>query len=351
MHHFQLITPTSPRKVQRLYRDMSDNDEILKGEPLQRLTGAIVHAKAGLFGAERLDANETALLEHMLRLFGPPRRTEYGVRKGRLLVPSDGGFPSGITTWGYSLTDERGQAGLMANLANDFPSVEVSQGDHTFPIRPWGLGYSVSFLDMQKAAFSGVPFETQKIRAVGEGFDDLYEELAGGQKAGFTGLFNNPNVPTSTVQTGTGGGVTWGSTKTAEEVAEDVTTPYRAIRDITGERYMADTLVLPTAKLDYLQDTYIDINGTNVRLLDEILRRCPGITSVDSWRYLDTAGAGSTAAGFLYRRSVDSVMLKWREAVALAPFQKNGAMVHNYLVEAGAVVFEKPLTAHRFDGI
>lgn len=330
--------------------DAADIDRIYRG--------MVVH-RAELYGRDRLDANETIILDLELeqkraRLV-EVKRPEL---KARRLIPVTSEMDPGADSWSYQIWDRAGMAKIIANYSDDIPKVALSAKKFSYTQETIALGYEWSWLDMLKAARAGKPLKARKSDAVREGFEMRIEEIGaiGIKETGVTGLLNNVNVPQISVSpAAAGGSAAWdGGKKTPWEILGDLQAMEEAIIFSTKGIHSADTLVLPHRRLRYIAKTPISTqNGANPRdtILKVFLDQSDTIRNIEWWRYCDTANAGGPRA-IAYRRDPSHVHFEIPlEQQEQPPQAKNLALEVNSVGRIGGVAFEYPLSAVYLNGI
>ena len=315
--------------------------------------------RAEVFGVDRLDANETALVAEALEWkSGIVQEIQRPGLKARTFVPMEDTVPTGAKSYTYEVWDGTGMAQLIVNYGDDVALVGVKAGEETAKLVHYGLGYEVTLEDLEAAAFSGMPIQTRKAQEVIRGFESRLELVAalGDSDAGFTGLFNHPNLPIiSAAAPGTGSTTTWlaSSDKTAEEILGDMNTLVDTVGDNTKGAEEPDTLIVPRTRWRFIQKTPVETGtgGDRRTILQEFQNRNPGI-EVGWWHQADTASAADGPAALCYQRSLRAVKMEVQEARSLAPFQKT-SMVQQFDSRAryGAVEYRLPLSGVRMDGV
>jgi len=333
--------------------------ERLDADQLDRIYRAMIVHRAELYGADRLDANETMImtsqLEQMRMRSVDILRPPY---KARTLVPVTSEVDPGAESWAYTVWDRAGMAKIIANYADDIPMVATFAKKFTQTIETLALGYEWSWLDMLRTAKAGVPLRARKSQAVREGFEQRIEEIAaiGIRDTGTTGLLNNPNVPQITVAApATGSAATWtGTDKTAYEVLMDLHAAEDAVLTTTKMVHKPDTLVMPLSRYRYLSNTALSVAASadpKDTILKVFLEKSENIRNIDWWSHCETANGGLPRA-VLYKRDPSVVHLELpMEQQELPPQAKNLAMQVNSVGRIGGVAWEYPLAGVYINGI
>lgn len=355
-----LLPPINRERLACDLARIGPSDERLDAAGVENVYRALIVHRAELYGRDRLDANETAILdlqlEQMRARVVEVLRPEY---KARRLIPVTSEMDPGSESWAYAVWDRAGMAKVVANYSDDIPKVAVMAKKFSFTQETIALGYEWSWLDMQRTAKAGVPLKARKSAAVREGFEARIEEIAaiGIRDTGATGLLNNVNVPVMNAAAPAAGGSTaWdGGKKTPWEILGDMQAMEEAIVNSTKGVHRPDTLLLPMRRLRYLAKTPMSmLNGANPRdtILKVFLEQSETIRNVDWWRYCDTAGPGGTPRAVAYRRDPTHVHLEIPlEQQELPPQAKNLSLEVNSVGRIGGVAWEYPLGAVYMDGI
>lgn len=203
--------------------------------------------------------------------------------------------------------DFAGVANYIGGKGFDIPnaSVNFDRGQTAFHLA--GVGYELGLQEVNRASRMGTNLGDRKAsaaRLVAEKF--VYDRVISGSTIkAFTGLINNASVPTANAPTGT-----W-STATAAQILGDVNTALGDVYSNSGETAIADTLLLPTAKFLFLNNT--QLTNTDKSLLT-FLKENNSFTAVTNRpldirpsRELATAGASSTARMIAYEKSPDNM--------------------------------------------
>lgn len=206
----------------------------------------------------------------------------------------------------YSM-DKVGQAEFMAGGAFDMPyaSSQMSQATRNFHLA--AIGYEWNTQEMQRAAKLGRSLSSDKASAAVLASDRFIYGLAmtgktprGDAEKGWTGFTNNGSAPSAQVANdGTGPSRLW-SAKTPDLILRDINEALTAVETGTGETHIANTLVLPTTRYNYIATTRV--GDTNATILSFLLANNvagESLTILKS-RELETAGTGSTTRMIAY---------------------------------------------------
>lgn len=336
----------------------------LDSAQVDNLHAAFIAHRAELFGLDRLDASETAILGALGQLeFMRQRENDRKrpVLKGRLLVPVTHEVPPGATSASYSTWDERGMAELIANPADDVHMVGVEAEKFLFDLYAFGAGYQFSVDEIEAAAFSGTPLQSKLAKAKVGAFERRVEAISASGHPGtaLTGLLNHASVPLIQAAAAAGGAnaPAWdGADKTPAEILTDLLTMEDTIITQSNEVEAPTTLALPLTHLRIIQNTEL-APGTGAPATETILKvfldRSQSVTDVEAWlpcALADAAGTGPRAC--MYRRHPDVVHHEIPlEPTEYPPQAVNFAMKVLSRMKSGGVWWEYPLAGIYMDAL
>jgi hypothetical protein len=266
------------------------------------------------FGDRRLDANETAAMARELEhVFSEVYRKEFPDLKGRSLVPTKSGVPSGAEAHTYTELDRYGSAKIIHNYAKDFPGQEVEGRQFSDVIRSIGASYQYSIQDMRAAALTTIKMPVEKAEAARESVENILDDLVlnGDANTGLKGLNSsslttNFNAPTK-VSSDEWPKLWEDATDEQDfrdaqaDILADVRALFMSIPMATKNKHAANTLVLDTASYNFLAFTERGgAAGSSQSLLQYIMANVPGLTSVEVWSRLDRAGTSTKSRIFAY---------------------------------------------------
>ena len=223
----------------------------------------------------------------------------------------------------YFSGDIAGKTEWINGGADDFPFADITRDKHEHPFAMRGIGYEWNLEEINVARMLGQNLPEDKAAAARLLAQRFCYRLAliGDPEKGWTGMLNDPNVdaiPVGAVHTG----------RDPDLILADLNEALTGINVDTGEVEMANTLLLPTALLQYYASTRL--GDTQMTIL-EFLRKNNVVTgetgqqlTIRSNRLLRTAGAGGTARAVAYWRDPQAV--RFHEPMPfrfLPPFQKS----------------------------
>ena len=231
----------------------------------------------------------------------------------------------------FRSSDAAGKAEWISGKGFDMPYADVSRDQHLHGFDMAGIGYEWSLEEMQQAALEGRTLGTEKADAAKRIAEKkLYEIALNGDTAkGWTGLLNDPNVPQSdAAATGSGSSTAWAD-KTPDQILTDINAAITGRYTATSEVEVVNTVLLPTARYQYLASTPRSGNS-DTNILSYLLANNAYTAEtgqpllVRGVRFLDDAGDGDTARMVVYRRERDVVRFHLpMPHKFLPPFQKS----------------------------
>lgn len=228
--------------------------------------------------------------------------------------------------------DDVGQAEFLAGSAFDMPYASSKMAQATKPYHMAGIGYEWNTQEMQRAAKLGRSLSADKARAAKRAADRFIYGIAmngqtprGESEKGWTGFVNNASAPSAQVANdGTGPSRLW-SAKTPDLILRDINEALTSVETGTGETSVADTLILPTSRYNYIATTP-RATGSDMTILSFLLANNvagEGL-QIKKSRALETAGTGATTRMVAYENSPETVKFHLPGAHQfLPPFQKS----------------------------
>lgn len=277
-----------------------------------------------------------------------------------MFVNTDGGM------WSYGSIfysgDIAGRPEWLDGAGFDMPYADISTMQFLQENHLAGIGYEWHRQELERAAQMGRNLGSEKARAARTVADaKIYSiVMRGDAKKNMLGLFNQPTVPTANVPADGTAGATTFAAKTPIQLNRDINAVLNAPFNSTMETKRANTLVLPTSRLQYLASTPLSGDGsgdwTILRFIKEnnayTLETGQALNILGS-RELETAGAGGTARMMAYANQREVVQLYLPGPHEFfEPWQK-GAFTWEIpgLFNIGGVEFRRPKGAAYRDGI
>lgn len=242
--------------------------------------------------------------------------TRYAEIQYPQLVPVDTTGPDWLTGVTYFSSDMVGRAKWFHGRGDDVPHAELTREKFETTIALATMGYDYDLQELGQAQMTGMDLRPEKAMAARRAAEEMIDRVAmfGDATKGFYGLTNQPTVTAgAAAATGTGSSTLWAN-KTADNILADVNSALTGQFTTTYGAEMADTILLPYARLLTISTMRIDTYNVQTVLdwmaQNNIYTRQTGqpLLIRGIWG-LDTAGSGSTARMVAYRRSPDVVTL------------------------------------------
>lgn len=273
---------------------------------------------------------------------------EIGFRK-IFNINTEGG--PGIKYITYRILDRTGTAQALADMADDFPRINLSAREFTAPVHSYGNSAVWSQDEVDLAARNNTNLETEEAEAMRDAYERRCDQIAsvGDAVTGLPGINTNPNIPlvTPTVSAGPGDD-TWPN-KTGDEIIADVGLLLTAIVSQTQGTHSPTEVVLSPARLMLL--TTIRISNTANNLMYYLSQNYPGVTFT-GWQRMATAGIGGAQRVMAWQKRKDIAEFREPTPFQLMPVERRGMKwIMNGRGRTGGVIVRKPLAIAFMDGI
>lgn len=288
-----------------------------------------------------LDANETGFIAKQLEYVqAQVYDVEYAPAEARSFIPVDTSVPSGAETFAYDQWDKTGLAKIIANYADDLPSVSAFVTRIPAVCKSLGASYDYSIQDIRAIQFARSRLDEKRIQAAQASIEYSIDHIAafGNSEHGLTGFLNSSAVPVVPLPNGN-----WTASTSADLMLADLTAFANAVVANTKKRHKPNTMLLDTQSYGYLlRPVGADFGRT---VMSAFLTNNPYITSIDQWGLLDTADANGTGPRWVcYEKSPLVVgLVISQEFEQLPPQAKNLAFHVPCHARIGGTVFYIPL--------
>lgn len=234
-------------------------------------------------------------------------RTRYPAIRYPGLIPVDYSAPEWIKTITYYSMDIAGKADWIGDRASDIPVVGTRLAQDETAIQMAGIGYDYGLEEVNQALMLGMNLPGEKAAAARLIYERTVDNLAftGDTEKGWKGLYNSSAV---TAISATNGDWDLGTT-TEDQILADVNELLGGVYTATNEIAMADTLLLPSLKLQKIASTRLG-DGNGALTILQFLQQANVYTAetgnplrIRGARGLNTAGAGGTSRMVAYRNS------------------------------------------------
>jgi len=233
----------------------------------------------------------------------------YPEYKGRNIVPLNTAVAAGAEQWTWRQFNRAGEAKVIHDYANDFPSVDLNGKEFQNNIVSLGCAYGYSMMEIRNAAMMNMPIEAKKALYARQVMEQKVDQMiAWGSAADkINGLANATNIIDSGTATGFSG--TASANWITSLASSSVTAVLADINAMCGQIFQQSkgvfgkskdlTMLLPTAIYQALQAApaitptgiYLDIS-----VLDYILRTSPQLKDIVHWPALDKGAPGADAS-------------------------------------------------------
>jgi len=276
------------------------------------------------------------------------------------LVPID----SSASEWAKSVTyfsiDKVGAADWFSGQSTDMQLADINRTKFEQTIEMAGVGYRYNLEEIGQAMMiPGLNLTSERAEAAVRAYEEFMDKLArfGSTSKGFTGLFNNAQVPQATaIADGTGSSALW-STKTADQMIRDVQQGLMGIYQGSLSVEMADTVLLPLVQMQLLADTRVPNTYGNALGYLQKYNLYTATTGaplmIRGVINLDTAGVGATARMMCYRRDPRVVKLHVPMVHRFLPVWQTGPITFDIpgIFRVGGVEIRRPSACRYIDGI
>lgn len=219
------------------------------------------------------------------------------------LIPVDTSAHPFAQTVTYYSSDKFGKAGWINGNADDIPLAGTELTQHKTSVYSAGIGYGWGWEEVNIAMMVGRNLQNDDAMAARRAYEEMVDRvaLAGEPEKGFQGLLDNSAITPAAATNGD-----WDGASTTDQIIQDVNEAIMATAVGTMYTSVADTVLLPHAKLNTLATRRL--GDTTISIL-EFLRRNNTYTAktgndltIRGVQGLETAGVGNTARIVAYRR-------------------------------------------------
>lgn len=186
------------------------------------------------------------------------------------LVPVNTSTPEWADEVAWRMYDGVTMGKFIGANADDLPRVAVTAKMFKAPIGYAGNAFEYSLDELRKASYLGLPLDDSLARMARRGAEEHIQRVVyfGDADRNMTGLFNNPNVPTSNST------LDWfDAGTTALDIVADVNEILTAVYDNTKGVSLPNTLVLPANRWTFLSTTFASSQFPDKSILDLIKER------------------------------------------------------------------------------
>ena len=308
------------------------------------------------FGLSTLDADSNRFFLNELRYIIPEMlEFDYADISARLVLPVDRRAGPGAQIIEVRQRTTVGEAKVIADYADDLPKANVFAEFFTQKVRSLGCEATWSLQEIRSAALASanggnVQLDREESDGAREAILRLENSLAwaGSTKFGLIGVVSAPNVPTTVAPDGASTNPQW-STKTAQEIVDDLNFMVNQIVENSNQVERPDTILLPVAQYHIAVNKNMGL-GTDTTALQYFVNNSPYIASMDNVipiNELKGAGAGGVDIAIAYKKDASKIQLNVPfDVESLAPEVRGMTTTVTYHSRFGGVTVKKPLSMH-----
>lgn len=295
----------------------------------------------------KLDADESAFFERQLEhIYSVTYDVKYPELKGRTFIPVSNEANPGSRFTTYRQMDRRGVAKIIGHMADDIPRVDVLGNEFTRPVRPIASSYGWNILELRSAMMANRPLNADRADAARRADEETLESVAlfGAPDFGIIdGFLNNADV-TITAAAGA-----WTSLTPTAIVAE-ISAMYQRVDTDTLGIEKPDTLLVPLVAYRHIATTQLS-TGSDMTILEFVLKNFPDLNAIEPWDQLDTAGAASVTRTVLYRRDRSQLWQEIPSEFEQLPVEARGLeFIVNTMMTTSGTVIPYPKAVQYLDG-
>lgn len=194
-----------------------------------------------------------------------------------IVIQSGGGWVDFVSSMSvaYGMTGGAGASPVTAGSANGIPIVQASVDKGIFKAHTFAAALRVMWQDMQRANYIGRSLDNLLQDGVRMAYDKHMDQntYVGITEYATTGLVNNPSATeTTAAATGTGSGTQW-STKTPDQILNDVNNALLAVWAANGYDLSAipNHILLPYEQYNYIMTTKVTELATET-IMDYLMK-------------------------------------------------------------------------------
>jgi hypothetical protein len=287
------------------------------------------------------------------------KKTTYDVLYADLTYTQ--GFPTnsdvnpGATHIVMQSYDRRGMAIVYHNHAGDLPRVDVDGVENEIPVRTLGAAFAYTIDEINAAKMASRPLDRMRASTAKRAIEELMNTIAylGDAKSGLIGLFTHPNIPRGNAPNGAGGTPQW-STKTPEEIRDDVNLMFRTVFETTKMVERPDKLLLTPGNYAIFMETALSIDN-NMTIAQWFVKNSPYIKSLDDIvpvLELEGAGTGAVDVAVVMTKRADKVEFEIPQDVFFHEVEKSSLeYITDVTARCGGLNVHYPLSLYILEDV
>jgi hypothetical protein len=252
------------------------------------------------------------------------RDTKQKQLKGTLLIPISTETPEWAETITYRRLTKVGLAKVITDYAHDFPRADVYREEFSIKVKGIGASYGYSKNEIMQASQTGMPLSSERAKACKRAIDEKQDTIiwSGDSTHNIQGFLDYSGTTEYSTPNGVGGDTEWTS-KTPDEVIDDMNNLVSTVITTTNGIEAPDTMIMPIAQYRYISTTRMG-DGSDETILSFFLKTNGVIKMVDWVVELTTAGTSSSARAMVYTKSPDYVRCEIPKMYREEPPQQKG---------------------------
>jgi hypothetical protein len=287
----------------------------------------------------------------------------YRIQYPEIIYPQICPIDTAANEWAKSVTyfslDKVGQADWFDGMATDMRFADVNRQKYEQGVEMASIGYRYTLEELGQAMMvPGLNLTAERAESARFAYEQFMDRLVrfGSASKGFTGLFNNTNVPvTDAIGDGTGNSPLWAD-KTADQMIRDVNGALTNVYVGSNTVEMADTVLMSVANMQLLSNTRVP--NTYGNALDYLAKynTYTNITgnplTIRGVLNLDTGGHGGSSRMVAYRKDPRVVKLHVPMVHRFLPVWQTGPITFDIpgIFRVGSVEVRRPLAFSYVDG-
>lgn len=294
------------------------------------------------------------------RLYEPLVAVSWGrdikLRSGIVMGNESTSFIKAAFAGASTLSNAAGNMPFISAETTQIPGVTVNGVKVVLPLRLLAREVSFTSVELERSALTGQSIDSAKTDALNLLYQMNTDQMVyiGAAEVGATGLINDPGVTVTTV-VNPGGGTAW-STKTPQQILNDVNSALTAAWLAAGYAVCPAKLGLPPAQFGLLAATIVSTAG-NQSVLEYLKLNCIANTingkplEIVPIKWLAGAGASSTDRMIVYTNDESRVRFPMVPIRRETAYYQGIRFTAPYLWAFGQVEIPYPETILYADGI
>lgn len=296
---------------------------------------------------DRLDAATNIFFERELKHIIPQLfMVEYAAINARSIFPVYFANDPGAEIITYEQSDEDGEAEIVADYAQDAPTVEVGLTDYDTRVRSVRIAAQWNVQEIRAAARHNRPLERWKADAARAAMLRRENRIAfyGDTDFGLKGLYTDTNIPRDSAAAAF-------STLTGDQMLQELHDHTNAVPSGTADIERPDTALIPPAQYDLLSTTMMG-DSLQESVLQIFLRTSPHVRSAIRARETAGAGTGGVDTIVVFNRDISKVRMNVALDLEQFPPERRGMAVRvEYHMRVGGLTVHKPKSLRILEGV